>query len=228
LGGHRELFEIGGDCRGRETMKKVPPFRIAVLISGAGTGLQNLIDRIADGRLPGVEIAIVISSRSEVEGVRRAERAGLPVEIIRVKDHPIVEKFSDQIDLTLEVYDVSLIVQAGWLCYWKVPRHWLGKVINIHPALLPKFGGKGLYGRHVHEAVLASGDGESGATVHWVNNEYDAGPVILQKKCEVIGGDTVETLTHRVQGLEFELLPEAIDAIRTGRVKAPSSLRRGE
>src|SRR5262245_4668806 len=159
--------------------------RIAVLVSGAGTSLQNLVSRIADGRLRGAEIAIVISSRSTVEGVARAEAAALPVEVIRVKDFPEVERFSDQIALTLDIYDVNLVVQAGWLCYWRVPPRWMGKVINVHPALLPKFGGKGFYGHRVHEAVLAAGESESGATVHWVDNEYDHGQVILQRKCPV-------------------------------------------
>lgn len=190
--------------------------RIAVLISGSGTSLQNLIDRIADGRLRGVEIAIVISSRRTVEGVARAEAAGLPVEIIRVRDFQEVEKFSDQISLTLDIYDVNLVVQAGWLCYWRLPPRWLGKVINIHPALLPKFGGKGFFGQHVHEAVLAARETESGATVHWVDNEYDHGQIILQRKCSVVSGDTPETLAARVQALERELFPEAIERIRDG------------
>lgn len=192
------------------------PLRIAVLISGAGTSLQNLIDRIADGRLRGVEIAIVISSRSTVEGVARAEAAGLPVEIIRAKDFPDVERFSDQISLALDIYDVNLVVQAGWLCYWRLPPRWLGKVINIHPALLPKYGGKGFFGHHVHEAVLAAGETETGATVHWVDNEYDHGQIIIQRKCPVVPGDTPDSLAARVQAMERELLPEAIGRIRDG------------
>ncbi len=196
-------------------------FRIAVMISGGGTSLQNLIDRIADGRLPGVEIAVVISSRSTVEGVARAERAGLPVDVIRVKDKADVQRFSDEIALTLDVYAVDLVVQAGWLCFWRVPPAWLGKVINIHPALLPKYGGKGFYGRHVHEAVLAAGETETGATVHWVDNEYDHGPIIAQARCPVQPGDTVETLGERVMGLERELLPRVILDIKRGEVKRP-------
>jgi phosphoribosylglycinamide formyltransferase 1 len=197
--------------------KKDSPFRIAVLISGEGTSLQNLIDRIADGRLPGVEIAVVISSRSTVGGVERAKRAGLPVDVIRVKDAPDVDKFSDQITLTLDVYAVNLVVQAGWLCYWRPSKRWLNKVINIHPALLPKYGGKGFYGRHVHEAVLAASEKTSGATVHWVDNEYDHGKIILQKECPVEPGDTPDSLAERVQALERELLPAAILQIRNAK-----------
>lgn len=192
-------------------------FRLAVMISGGGTSLQNLIDRIAGGRLPGVEIAVVISSRSDVAGVQRAEAAGLPVDIIRVKDLPDVQKFSEHITLTLDVYSPNLVVQAGWLCYWQLPPRWLGKVINIHPALLPKFGGKGYYGRRVHEAVLASGETESGATVHWVDNEYDHGKIIAQRKCPVEPGDTPESLAARVMALERDLLPEVILSIAGAR-----------
>jgi phosphoribosylglycinamide formyltransferase-1 len=197
-------------------MKNRPPLRIAVLISGAGTSLQNLIDRIADGRLRGVEIALVISSRGTVEGVSRAEAAGLPVEIIRVKDFPEVERFSNQIALTLDIYAVDLVVQAGWLCYWRLPPRWLGKTINVHPALLPKYGGKGFYGHHVHEAVLAAGESETGATVHWVDNEYDRGQIILQRRCPIMSSDTPDTLAGRVRGLERDLLPAVIEKVRDG------------
>lgn len=205
----RDRRERRGGGRGK--------FRLAVMISGGGTSLQNLIDRIADGRLPGVEIAIVISSRSEVAGVARAEAAGLPVDIIRVKDVPDVQKFSDHIALTLDVYAPDLVVQAGWLCYWIPPAKWLGKVINIHPALLPKFGGKGFYGHHVHEAVLAAGEIESGATVHWVDSEYDHGKIIAQRKCPVEPGDTPESLAARVMAIERDLLPEVILSIAGAR-----------
>ncbi|MBX3395169.1 MAG: phosphoribosylglycinamide formyltransferase [Phycisphaerae bacterium] len=201
------------------------PFRIAVLISGSGTGLQNLIDRIRDGRLAGVEIPVVVSSRSDVEGVARAETADLPVDVIRVKDHPDIATFSNHLTLTLDVYDVDLVVQAGWLCYWMVPGRWLGKVINIHPSLLPKFGGKGFYGRAVHEAVLSAHESESGCTVHWVNNEYDAGEIIAQTRCAVSPDDTPETLASRVCKLEHELLPRVIADIRDGKVPRPRQRR---
>lgn len=191
------------------------PFRIAVLISGSGTTLQNLIDRIADGRMPGVEIAVVVSSRSTVAGVQRARDAGLPLEIIRVKDHPDVNAFSSRLIDTLDRHAVDLVVQGGWLCFWRLPDGYQGKVINIHPALLPKYGGKGYYGRHVHEAVLAAGDAQSGATVHWVDNEYDHGEILRQATCPVDPHDTAEALAARVQALERDLLPEVILAIKS-------------
>lgn len=185
-------------------------YRMAVLVSGGGTSLQNLIDRIADGRLSGTEIAVVISSRGTVQGVERARAAGLPVEIIRVRDYPGVDPFSERIAVTLDEYAVDLAVQAGWLCYWRLPPRWLGRVINVHPALLPKYGGKGFYGEYVHRAVLAAGERESGATVHWVDNDYDHGEIIAQRRCPVEPGDTPASLAARVQAVERELLPEVI------------------
>lgn len=201
--------------------KKSAPVRIAVLVSGAGTTLQNLIDRTRDGRLPQVEIAVVISSHANAGANDKAEAAGIPLDVIRVKDAPDIERFSAEIALSLDVYAVDLVVQAGWLCYWQLPERWLGKTLNIHPALLPKFGGKGMYGRHVHEAVIAAGETESGATVHWVNNAYDEGRIIRQERCEVRPDDTPDSLAERVAALERELLPRVIAHIRDGRASPP-------
>lgn len=189
-------------------------FRIAVLISGAGSNLQNLIDRIADRRLRKIEIGVVISSRSNVRGVERAKEAGLPVEIIRVKDHADTTAFSAAVTSALERHRIDLAVMAGWLCYWQMPAQWLGRTINLHPSLLPDFGGKGFYGRRVHEAVLAAKCERSGATIHWVDNEYDHGEILMQGHCRVHADDTPETLAQRVGLLEFKLLPAAIEMIR--------------
>ncbi|MFQ5500884.1 MAG: phosphoribosylglycinamide formyltransferase [Phycisphaerae bacterium] len=208
-------------ARAKKKRKKAEPLRIAVLVSGTGSSLQNLIDHVRDRRLPGVEIAVAVSSRSTVEAVERAQRAEIPLEIIRVKDFPEIETFSDQIALTLDIYAVDLVVQAGWLCFWRPPRRWSGKVINIHPALLPRYGGKGFYGRRVHAAVLDAGDAETGTSVHWVDEEYDHGEIIAQDRCAVLPGDTVETLADRVRVLERELLPRVIAWIRDGRIKRP-------
>ncbi len=190
------------------------PLRLGVLVSGEGTSLQGLIDRIADGRLRDCRIVVVISSRSEAGGARRAQAAGIPVEIVRVRDYDDVAAFSAAVVAALERHAVELGVQAGWLCYWRLPERWLGRVINLHPALLPEFGGKGMYGRHVHAAVLAAGRRTSGATVHIVDNEYDHGPTVVQRTCEVRNDDTPDTLAVRVQALERELLPEAIQLMR--------------
>jgi len=190
------------------------PLRLGVLISGEGTSLQNLIDRIADGRLRDTKIAVVISSRPTAGGIARAVKAGIPVEVIRVKDHPDIDAFSRNIVETLERHSVDLAVQAGWLCFWRLTEHWLNRTINVHPALLPEFGGKGMYGHHVHEAVLAAGKRSSGATVHYVDNEYDHGKIIVQKECVVRPDDTPDTLAARVQAIERELLPQAIEIVR--------------
>src|SRR5437763_6697015 len=133
---------------------------------------------------------------------------------MRLGVFPDVETFSHGIADRLEHHGVDLAVQSGWLLYWMLPERWQGRVINIHPALLPEFGGKGFYGRHVHEAVLAAGRTESGATVHWVDNVYDHGPVILQRRCAVQPGDTAESLAARVAEIERELLPAAIEHVR--------------
>ena len=198
-----------------------PPLALGVLLSGAGSNLQNLIDRIADRRLRHVRIAAVVSSRSNVRGVDRAREAGLPVEIVRVKDYADAEAFSAAVVAALEKHGVDLAVMAGWLCFWKIPPRWLGRVINLHPSILPAHGGQGYYGRRVHEAVLAAREPVSGATVHWVDNQYDHGEILLQGRCRVAPDDTPDTLASRVGLLEKHLLPAAIDLIRDQWRKSP-------
>lgn len=191
--------------------------RLGVLISGGGRTLQNLVELIRRGEL-NAEIVVVISSLPDVKGVERARAAGLPVVIVRKKDHPDEAEFSRLITEALEAHDVQLACLAGWTCFWRIPDHWIGRVMNIHPALLPKYGGKGFYGHHVHEAVLAAGDKESGCTVHFANNEYDAGPIILQRKVPVLPGDNADTLAARVFEQEILAYPEAIRLFAEGRI----------
>lgn len=186
-----------------------PPVAIAVLLSGGGTTLQNLIDRIAAGTLS-ARIVQVISSKPDVFGVERAKRAGLPVEVLRRRDFPSVEAFSEQVFERCRRAGAGLVCLAGFLQLLRVPADFEERVLNIHPALLPKFGGQGMYGHHVHKAVLAAGETESGCTVHVVDNEYDHGPVILQRRVPVLPGDTPETLAARVFEQECEAYPEAI------------------
>lgn len=192
--------------------------RLGVLISGSGRTLQNFIDLIRDGRLD-AEVAVVISSLSKVKGVDLAKAAGLPIEIVRKQDHPDIDAFSDRIVGTLDAHAVDLVCLAGWTCLWRLPRRWFGRVMNIHPALLPKYGGKGFYGHHVHEAVLAAGDAESGCTVHFANNEYDAGPIILQRRCPVRPDDTPDALAARVFEQELLAYPEAVRLFAAGRLR---------
>ncbi|MBC7784092.1 MAG: phosphoribosylglycinamide formyltransferase [Burkholderiales bacterium] len=194
------------------------PINLAVLISGGGTTLQNLIDQIAAGALK-ARIVTVIVSRSGIGGIERAKLAGLPVHVVSRKEFLTIDAFSDQIFSICRDAGVDLICLGGWLQLLRIPDEWLGRVINIHPSLLPQFGGKGMFGHHVHEAVLKAGCAISGCTVHFVNNEYDAGPVILQRECGVYVGDTPETLAARVFEEEKAAYPAAIELWRLGQIR---------
>jgi phosphoribosylglycinamide formyltransferase-1 len=199
-----------------ETGKK--PIRLGVLISGGGTTLVNILKYIDEGGL-NAEVALVISSRSEVAGVERAKAAGLNVKIIRKKDYPDIDEFSRRIEEELVAADVDLVVQGGWLCLWKIPKRYESRVMNIHPALLPSFGGQGMWGHYVHEAVLAAGCKISGCTVHFCTNEYDKGPIIVQRCCEVRETDTPDTLAARVFEQECIAYPQAIKLFAEGKIE---------
>ncbi len=197
--------------------KKMKPIRLGVLISGGGTTLVNLVEYIRQGKL-NAEVAVVISSRSTVAGVERARAAGLDVKVIRKKDFADLDKFSNRLREELQAAGVELIVQGGWLCLWKIPPCYENKVMNIHPALLPSFGGQGMWGHHVHEAVLQAGCKVSGCTVHFCSNEYDKGPIIVQRCCPVKEDDTPDTLAARVFEQECVAYPEAIRLFAEGRL----------
>ena len=153
---------------------------LAILISGSGTTLQNLIDKINYKTL-NARIRIVISSAPDTYGIKRAEQNNIPVAIIQRKGFNNSEIFSNTIIKEIEKYSVDLIILAGFLHLFKIPDKYTGKVMNIHPGLIPAFCGKGYYGHHVHEAVIESGVKVSGCTVHFVDNEYDCGPIIIQR-----------------------------------------------
>lgn len=178
------------------------PARLAVLISGGGRTLANLHDRILAGALP-AKIELVIASR-ECPGADLARARGLRT-IIEPGRIP-----SERLLFLLRQVRADWVVLAGYLKYVEVPGEYRGRIVNIHPALLPAFGGRGMYGRRVHEAVLLSGARESGCTVHVVDEEYDHGPIILQKRCPVLPSDTPDTLAARVFELEKQALPEAL------------------
>lgn len=185
--------------------------RLAILISGTGRTLLNLHDHILAGRLD-AEIALVIASR-ECPGAAAARERGLNVLIIPgVVPAPALEA-------VLREHRIDWVVLAGYLKMVDIPPSYAGRIVNIHPALLPAHGGPGMYGRAVHEAVLASGASESGCTVHLCDGDYDTGPVILQKRCPVLPGDTPETLAARVFELEKLAYPEALQLLfaRRGR-----------
>ncbi len=188
-----------------------------MLISGGGRTLQNFVELSRRGQLP-IEIVLVISSRVDVAGVERSRQAGIPVEVVSRRGLSLAE-FSRRVTAAVEAARADLVLMAGWLCRWEIPPHYENKVMNIHPALLPKYGGKGFYGHHVHEAVLAAGDRESGCTVHFANNEYDAGPIILQRKVPVLPNDTPDALAARVFEQECIAYPEAIRLFAEGRLR---------
>ena len=194
------------------------PIRLGVLISGGGRTLMNILDHIKKGQL-NAEVALVISSLSTVAGIERAKNAGLDVRIIRKKDYSDIDEFSKRIEEELAAANVDLVIQAGWLCLWKIPARYENRVMNIHPALLPSFGGQGMWGHHVHEAVLAAGCKVSGCTVHFCTNEYDEGPIIVQRACEVKDGDTADTLAARVFEQECIAYPQAIRLFAEDRIR---------
>lgn len=185
--------------------------RLAVLLSGSGRTLVNLAKAIGEGRLH-AEIVHVVASRP-CAGIDRAKELGIPVELIRGEIPPT------RLEALVREHRIDWVVLAGYLRLLPIPVSLDGRIVNIHPALLPEFGGAGMYGHHVHEAVLAAGRKESGCTVHLCDSAYDRGAIILQKRCPVLPGDTAETLAARVFEAECEAYPEALELLVTGRVK---------
>ena len=194
------------------------PINLAVLVSGSGTTLQNLLDQIADGGLD-ARVKLVIASRPGIGGIQRAADAKIPFATIERAGFDSVASFSREIFARVDDAGVDLVCLGGWLSLLEIPDRWCGRVMNIHPALLPSFGGKGMYGRRVHQAVLDHGCKISGCTVHFVDCQYDAGPIILQRTCPVEESDTAETLAHRVFEEEKIAYPEAIRFFQTGRLR---------
>lgn len=211
-------FDVGG-LYPWPGMTRTEPLRIGALVSGGGRTVLNLHQRIRSGGMNAV-IAVVISSRAAAVAVERCRAAGLPMHVVERK-RLTEDVFCGQIEERLREAEVELVCMAGFLSFWRIPEAFRGRVVNIHPALLPDFGGKGFYGDRVHEAVLAAGVTESGCTVHFADNIYDHGPVILQKKVPVLPGDTVKTLGDRVFGQELIAMPEAVAMIADGRVALP-------
>ena len=192
--------------------------RMAILFSGQGTTLQNLIDATRDGRLPNVEIVRAISSRADAYGIERCRAAGVPCIIVPKGDYPDPAEHSRAVFAHLDPAQIDLVCLAGWMNRLVLEEPWLSnRVINIHPSLLPAFGGRGMFGRRVHEAVLASGATETGCTVHYVTNEMDSGPIIAQKRVLVLPGDTAEALEPRVQAAERALYVDTLRGIAQKR-----------
>ncbi len=194
------------------------PARIAVLASGGGRSFENLAELAASGELD-VRIELVVSDRRDIGVLERAERWQVDRLVLPYREHR--DTFSDEVFVELERRGVDLVVLAGFLRLLVVPAAWLGRVINIHPSLLPAFGGQGFYGDRVHRAVLERGVQFTGCTVHFVDNEYDQGPIILQRCVEVLPDDDVESLASRVFDQEKLALPEAIRRVLSGSVATP-------
>ncbi|MBP5291582.1 MAG: phosphoribosylglycinamide formyltransferase [Lachnospiraceae bacterium] len=195
--------------------------RIGVLVSGGGTNLHAIIYSISEGRLTNTEIAVVISNNEGAYALERARKAGIKAQVVSPKNYPTRDMFNYVLVRTLDGYDLDLIVLAGFLV--KIPpaliKRYPGRIINIHPSLIPSFCGVGYYGLRVHEAALARGVKITGATVHIVDEDMDTGPILLQKAVEVKKGDTPELLQRRVmEEAEWKLLPQAIQLFADGKV----------
>jgi formyltetrahydrofolate-dependent phosphoribosylglycinamide formyltransferase len=191
--------------------------RVAVLLSGEGTSLENLCERIDAGLVP-ARVVLVVASKEKAGGLARAERRGIPALAIARKAHPDVRAFNDRIHAALADHGVELVACLGFLSPFELRGRYEGRCINVHPALIPAFCGRGMYGHRVHEAVLAAGVKLSGATVHFADDHYDSGPILLQEAVPVLEDDTPDTLAARVQAAERRLVPEAIRLIASGRV----------
>ena len=195
--------------------------KLTVLVSGGGTNLQAIIDRIADGSIHGAEIVRVISNNPGVYALERAEKAGIPSQFLSPKDFASREEFNDALLAALQASGADLVVLAG--CLVAIPpqvvKAYPNRIINIHPALIPSFCGKGFYGLHVHEKVLERGVKVTGATVHFVDEDLDHGKILLQKAVEIPDGITPEELQQKVmKEAEWIILPKAIDMIADGQI----------
>lgn len=196
--------------------------RIAVLVSGGGTNLQALIDAQAHGELKNGTIAAVISSKPGAYALERAKAAGIPGHVVSRKDFPTSQAYTQALTARLRELDIDLVVLAGFLhiLTGELVEAFPNAILNVHPALIPAFCGAGYYGLHVHEAALAYGVKVTGATVHFVTEEPDGGPIVLQKAVEVRSGDTPENLQRRVmEEAEWILLPQAVSLFCQGRLK---------
>ena len=203
-------------------LRQDAPMKMVVMVSGGGTNLQAIIDSIKNGQITNAEIAGVISNNKNAYALKRAEENGIPGRCVSPKDYASRREFNEKLLETVEAFSPDLVVLAGFLVV--IPpamiERYRNRMINIHPSLIPSFCGKGYYGLKVHEAALARGVKVVGATVHFVDDGTDTGPIILQKAVEVQQGDTPEILQRRVmEQAEWKILPRAIDLIANGKVQ---------
>jgi formyltetrahydrofolate-dependent phosphoribosylglycinamide formyltransferase len=200
-------------------------FPVVVMLSGGGTTLQNLIDRIADRQLD-IDVVHVIANRADARGLQRAEKAGIPTSLVERKAFATTEEFSRANFDICRKAGAKLVALAGYLQLLRIPDDFTHRVLNIHPSLLPAFGGKGMYGHHVHEAVLTFGAKITGCTVHFADNEFDHGPIVSQSAVSVLPDDTPEMVASRVFLAECETYPKAIAAFAAGRLEINGRLVR--
>jgi phosphoribosylglycinamide formyltransferase 1 len=196
----------------------VKPIRIAVLISGGGRTLKNFIDLAAEAQLP-LDIRLVISSSAKAGGLRFAHEANIETAVLLRSKYAGDIDYGDAIFAACRAAEVDYVVMAGFLKLAPVPDDFVGRVVNIHPALLPAFGGAGMYGHHVHQAVLDYGCKVTGCTVHFVDNHYDHGPVIWQQPVPVFDDDTADSLANRVFSAEKEAYPHVLKLLAAGKIR---------
>ncbi len=199
--------------------------KLGFLASHNGSNMQAVIDACKTGRLK-ASPAVVISNNSDSGALARAEREGIPFTHLSTKTHPDAEALDAAILQVLREHEVELVVLAGYMrkVGAQTLRQYNDRIINIHPALLPKFGGQGMFGEHVHRAVLRAGETETGVTIHLVNDEYDRGQILAQRKVAVLPTDTVETLAARVLETEHAFLVETLQKIISGEIKLPTTI----
>ncbi len=194
------------------------PVSVAVLISGSGRTLKNFIDRIAEGQLP-LDIRLVISSSAQASGLQHAEAAGIATQVCNRREASSDEEYGATVFAACRNAEVDYVLMAGFLKLVPVPDDFAGRVVNIHPSLIPAFCGHGMYGNRVHQAVLDYGAKLTGCTIHFVDNEYDAGPIIWQQPVPVFDDDTADSLAKRVFEAEKEAYPHVLRLLAAGKIK---------
>ena len=201
--------------------------KVAVLVSGGGTNLQAILDAEKSGSIKSGEVSVVVSSKDGAYALERAKAHNVERIVIQRKDYPDRKSYSEALAAELERREIDLVVLAGFMIILDPAfiRKFENRIINVHPALIPSFCGDGFYGLHVHEAALAKGVKVSGATVHFVNEVCDGGPIILQRAVEVEEGDTPETLQRRImERAEWKILPEAVELFCAGKLKVEGNI----
>jgi formyltetrahydrofolate-dependent phosphoribosylglycinamide formyltransferase len=195
-----------------------PPLRIAFFLSGSGTTLENLLHHVESGEVPG-KVVLVLSDRASAKGLDRARRAGIPTAVVERSAWRDQAAFDAAIEAAVRPASPDLVAMGGFLRLWHVPPDLRGRVMNVHPSLLPAFGGRGWYGERVHRGVLDAGVKVTGCTVHFVDDEYDHGPIVAQAAVVVEDDDTPATLSKRVQEAERRLFPACIRLFAEGRLR---------